>query len=764
MATPYAIYGEVSVMAKGKMSVINEKKNNGTNKLATVTEAAKATDSSTISTVPLGERFIPTNETAQRTADMIASSIEALLFASDEPIPIKLLIEILSEFYKESKQEEVIPFLKPELLRVAINDLNKGYSDRNQSFHIIEIAGGFQFATLQEHAKCLGILFKEKSKRRLSQSALETLAIIAFKQPISKPDIETIRGVNCDYVLNTLLEKDLVAITGRADSVGRPLLYGTTSRFLKHFGLKDSKDMPKLKEVEEIMNSEEFKFEVKRLDDSLNKNAALQADSFGETDANGTNLTNESTTDNIPIIVEGPISIQATEKEIEDSSPESSLPEKFLSEDSSSDTLDDVKKKPSNGFEGFSIESYAALQAVSFGTINRSSSGAVENNDQKVEPYAALNDTISPASLSFLFDSESSLTDVDVFLFDINFDTAFQYGDNAIDEITQELIENAALQAVSFGEINRSPSGAVENNDPKDDVALQAVSFGTEQLPEEQTEYINNDADILEEYPNYVLEGSPILTLQNFSYDEPEETKIEEATVNDVATLQSQEKPEDEKQEIEFIQDEIKEPLFEEWRFNHFIETEMFQTKTIESDNIFSDIKFNPIDLEIDLKNDELIKQKSTEDEKEINNQETKVQPAYGNMESTSQFLEQKEQNVLPNIELNELTNEKIFYSESETMQDKYLDFSLKKNEIDNNKNLVTEENISEENISEGNISEENILEESEKVDTFAEQKKSLRKNSFFTKFKLIVIGLLDKIKKFFSKLYEQQRKSNKTK
>ncbi len=203
----------------------------------------------------------------------IGSHIEALLFASDEPIPAKSLSEILSEYFSNGKGNEIdAKYFSPEYLISIINALNKKYYESNQSFHIIEIAGGYQFATLPKYAKCLGILFKEKSKRRLSQSALETLAIIVFKQPISKPEIENIRGVNSDYVLSTLLEKNLITIVGRADTVGRPLLYGTTQEFLKHFGLKDTKDLPKLKEIEEIMNSEEFKFEVKRLEESLNKN------------------------------------------------------------------------------------------------------------------------------------------------------------------------------------------------------------------------------------------------------------------------------------------------------------------------------------------------------------------------------------------------------------------------------------------------------------------------------------------------------------
>ncbi len=116
----------------------------------------------------------------------------------------------------------------------------------------------FLFCTKPEYAKYVGYLSSEKSKRRLSQAALETLAIIAYKQPITKPEIESIRGVNSDYMLNTLLEKDLVTISGRADTIGRPLLYITTPEFLKYFGLNNLIDLPKPREIDEIMQDEDF--------------------------------------------------------------------------------------------------------------------------------------------------------------------------------------------------------------------------------------------------------------------------------------------------------------------------------------------------------------------------------------------------------------------------------------------------------------------------------------------------------------------------
>ena len=128
--------------------------------------------------------------------------------------------------------------------------------NREGLFRIIEIAGGYQFATRPDVAAYVSRLYKDRSRRRLSGAALETLSIIAYKQPVSKSDIENIRGVNCDEVIKSLLEKNLITITGRAESVGRPLLYGTTQDFLRHFGLGSMRDLPKPREIEELLKEE----------------------------------------------------------------------------------------------------------------------------------------------------------------------------------------------------------------------------------------------------------------------------------------------------------------------------------------------------------------------------------------------------------------------------------------------------------------------------------------------------------------------------
>ena len=180
------------------------------------------------------------------------SIIEALIFSSDEPITSTDLVKAIKGIDGEDIQISV------EEVEECINGLNQIYEEKNVAFNIMKIAGGYLFATKPEYAKYIGYLSSEKSKRRLSQAALETLAIIAYKQPITKPELETIRGVNSDYILNTLLEKNLISITGRAESIGRPLLYGTTTEFLKYFGLDKLSDLPKPREIEEIMKDEDF--------------------------------------------------------------------------------------------------------------------------------------------------------------------------------------------------------------------------------------------------------------------------------------------------------------------------------------------------------------------------------------------------------------------------------------------------------------------------------------------------------------------------
>jgi segregation and condensation protein B len=180
------------------------------------------------------------------------SVIEALIFASDDSLSAEEIIRAIKEIDGEDVQ------INKEEIENIVNFLNNTYKENENSFRIIRIANGYLYATLEEYAKFVGFLSSERAKRRLSQAALESLSIIAYKQPITKPELESIRGVNSDYILSTLLDKNLITIKGRAESVGRPLLYGTTDEFLKYFGLNSLSDLPKPRELEEIMQDEDF--------------------------------------------------------------------------------------------------------------------------------------------------------------------------------------------------------------------------------------------------------------------------------------------------------------------------------------------------------------------------------------------------------------------------------------------------------------------------------------------------------------------------
>lgn len=205
------------------------------------------------------------------------SVIEALIFASDEPISINEIIRAIKEI--DGEETEVTP----ANVETVVESLNEIYIQEDKAFRILPVANGYIFATKPEYSKYVGFLSSEKSKRRLSQAALESLAIIAYKQPITKPEIESIRGVNSDYIINTLLEKNLITIQGRQETVGRPLLYGTTDEFLKYFGLHKISDLPKPREIEEIMHDEDFieqkrKIMMNEIEEELEEGVNMEED------------------------------------------------------------------------------------------------------------------------------------------------------------------------------------------------------------------------------------------------------------------------------------------------------------------------------------------------------------------------------------------------------------------------------------------------------------------------------------------------------
>ena len=179
----------------------------------------------------------------------IKNIVESLIFASEEEITLKEIKDLLDGFKIQVSLKEV---------EDSINELNDDYEKNGNAFEIIKVAGGFQYATRKKFAHFLGKLTAETQKKKLSQSAIETLSIIAYKQPITRTEIEFIRGVNVDYIVNSLLERDLISIKGRADGPGRPILYGTTASFLKVLGMSSVEDLPKLKEINEILKNEKI--------------------------------------------------------------------------------------------------------------------------------------------------------------------------------------------------------------------------------------------------------------------------------------------------------------------------------------------------------------------------------------------------------------------------------------------------------------------------------------------------------------------------
>ncbi len=173
--------------------------------------------------------------------------IESLIFTSSKPLHINDINQTLTVHFDTTVREE-------ELIE-ALDNLKEKYKDPVYSFEIIEIANGYQFMTKGAYYPVIGQYLKLESKKKLSRSALETLAIISYKQPMTKSQIEAIRGVNCDYAVQKLLDKELVVMVGRAEGPGRPLLYGTTEKFMDHFGLKNLKELPQIKEFEMEENS-----------------------------------------------------------------------------------------------------------------------------------------------------------------------------------------------------------------------------------------------------------------------------------------------------------------------------------------------------------------------------------------------------------------------------------------------------------------------------------------------------------------------------
>jgi segregation and condensation protein B len=198
----------------------------------------------------------------------IAPVIEAILFSTDKPVTAGRLAEVLGSIKsgpaanstsRAAPAEELGEEPGPEapepalsllpVVRAAIDRLNLEYDQTGRSFRIESVAGGFRVMTLPRFAPAIAALHGSRARTTLSHAALETLAIISYKQPITRARLEAIRGVACGEILRSLIDRRLVTIAGRAEELGRPILYGTTKRFLELFGLASLKDLPTVEEL-----------------------------------------------------------------------------------------------------------------------------------------------------------------------------------------------------------------------------------------------------------------------------------------------------------------------------------------------------------------------------------------------------------------------------------------------------------------------------------------------------------------------------------
>ena len=175
----------------------------------------------------------------------IIPHIEALIFASEKPLAIADLTEMLNNALGFIDDRATT-----EQLQAAVNAINEKYQSEFYAFEMVESGGGWQFLTKKEYHKTVAQLYGDKFLKKLSVASIETLSIIAYKQPVTKSEIELIRGVNCDYAVQKLLEKELIVIAGRKEeAVGKPLIYTTSKSFMDYFGINSADDLPKIKEV-----------------------------------------------------------------------------------------------------------------------------------------------------------------------------------------------------------------------------------------------------------------------------------------------------------------------------------------------------------------------------------------------------------------------------------------------------------------------------------------------------------------------------------
>ena len=192
----------------------------------------------------------------------VRSALESMMFVWGEPLAVRTAADVLNVSEAETKE--------------AFEALMEEYDQEQRGIRVRRINKGYQFVTAEENGTYIERLCTPVKRRRLSQSALEVLAIIAYKQPVTKGEIEAIRGIRCDRVIEGLMNKDLVEVKGRSEAIGRPNLYGTTDAFLRYFDLEDIKQLPDIQDIEQVMELPED------YEDSVTMNQISLADMTGE--------------------------------------------------------------------------------------------------------------------------------------------------------------------------------------------------------------------------------------------------------------------------------------------------------------------------------------------------------------------------------------------------------------------------------------------------------------------------------------------------
>lgn len=224
----------------------------------------------------------------------LITHIEALIFASEKPLTAIEITELVNSAFGFMDDKVVI-----DQVETSIEGVKEKYNSEFFPFELRESGGGWQFLTKREYHQTIAQLNGDKFLKRLSTAALETLAIIAYKQPITKSDIEAIRGVNCDYSIQKLLEKELIIISGRNETmVGKPLIYSTSRHFMDYFGINSSEELPKISEVlaeqmvaPTLVNAEHF--ETDGTIDAIENTQTVDGDTSSE-------ITEEDTSFNLP--------------------------------------------------------------------------------------------------------------------------------------------------------------------------------------------------------------------------------------------------------------------------------------------------------------------------------------------------------------------------------------------------------------------------------------------------------------------------------